>query len=93
MSEWRFGVEKVRFPQNIENLEDRKYLGKSRTSFVEHPDAILFSRISHEGVFQQPRDLSPIDINSPFQNGRRRSHTQSVSPFRLPPSDFATQSH
>ena len=36
------GVEKLRFPQNIENLEDRKSLGKSRTSFVEHPRAILF---------------------------------------------------
>jgi hypothetical protein len=53
------GVEKLRIPQNIENLEDRKCLGKSRTSFVEHPDAILFLRISREGVFQQPRDFSP----------------------------------
>jgi hypothetical protein len=26
----------------------------------ENPDAILFLRISQEGVFQQPRDLSPV---------------------------------
>jgi hypothetical protein len=52
------GVEKPVFLQNIENLEDGECLGKSRTSFVEHPDAILFLRISGEGVFQQPRDFS-----------------------------------
>jgi hypothetical protein len=39
-------VEKVRFSQNSENLGDRKYLEKLRTSFVGHPNAILFSRIS-----------------------------------------------
>src|SRR5207247_961171 len=49
------GVEKVHFPQNSENLGDRKCLGKSRKSFVGHPDAILFLRISQKGVFQQPR--------------------------------------
>ena len=36
-------------------------LGKSRTSFLGHPDAILFLRISREGVFQHPRDISNID--------------------------------
>jgi hypothetical protein len=48
-------VEKVQFPQNSENLGDRKCLEKPRKSFVEHPSAILFLRISREGVFQQPR--------------------------------------
>jgi hypothetical protein len=35
-------------------LGDRKCLGKLQKSFIGHPDAILFSRISREGVFQQP---------------------------------------
>ena len=43
------GVEKVHFPQNSQNLGDRKCLGKLRKSFVGHPDAILFLRISREG--------------------------------------------
>jgi hypothetical protein len=46
-------VEKLHFPQNSQNLGDRKCLGKPRTSFVGRPDAILFLRISREGVFQQ----------------------------------------
>src|ERR1019366_1167045 len=48
-------VEKLHFRQNSEKLGDRKCLGKPRKSFVGHPDAILFSRISREGVFQHPR--------------------------------------
>src|SRR2546430_16283232 len=52
------GVEKVHFPQNSENLGDRKCLGKSRKSFVGHPDAILFLRISQKGVFQQPQAIT-----------------------------------
>jgi|SRR5436190_18496950 len=54
------GVEKVHFPQNSENLGDRKCLGKSRKSFVGHPDAILFLRISQKGVFQQPQKMSSV---------------------------------
>src|ERR1022692_2616627 len=50
------GVEKVHFPQNNQNLGDRKCLGDPSKSFVGHPDAILFLRISREGVFQQPGD-------------------------------------
>src|ERR1035437_4461560 len=49
------GVEKVHFSQNSRNLGDRKCLGKPRKSFVGHPNAILFLRISREGVFQQRR--------------------------------------
>jgi hypothetical protein len=52
------GVEKVRFSRNSENLGDRKCLGKPRKSFLGHPSAILFSRISLEGVFQQPQALT-----------------------------------
>jgi hypothetical protein len=52
------GIEKVHFPQNNQNLGDRKCPGKPRKSFVGHPDAILFLRISREGVFQQPRLFS-----------------------------------
>jgi hypothetical protein len=57
---WGVAVEKLHFRQNSENLEDRKCLGKPRTSFVGHPDAILFSRISRERVFQQPRDITTV---------------------------------
>jgi hypothetical protein len=31
---YRVGVEKLRFPQNSENLQDRKCLAKSRTSHI-----------------------------------------------------------
>ena len=54
------GVEKVHFSQNNEELGDRKCLGKSRESFVVHPNAILFSRILREGVFQQPRLFTTV---------------------------------
>src|SRR6266581_2881720 len=40
----------------------------SRRSLITHPDAILFSRISREGVFQQTRLISSvawIDFVSP----------------------------
>jgi len=41
---------------------DRKCLGKLRKSFVEHPDTILFSRISRERVFQHPRLFSTVSF-------------------------------
>jgi hypothetical protein len=52
------GVEKVHFPQNSKYLGDRKCLGKLRKSFAGLPSAILFSRISPEGVFQQPQAIT-----------------------------------
>jgi hypothetical protein len=55
------GVEKVGFSQNSRKLGDRKCLGKLRKSFVGHPDAILFLRISPEGVFQQPQAITLVD--------------------------------
>jgi hypothetical protein len=55
-------VEKLHFRQNSENLGDRKCLGKPRTSFLGHPDAILFLRISRERVFQQPQAISLIEV-------------------------------
>jgi hypothetical protein len=51
-------VEKLHFSQNSQNLRDRKCLGKLRKSFVGHPDAILFLRISRERVFQQPQAIA-----------------------------------
>jgi hypothetical protein len=54
-------VEKLHFPQNSQNLGDRKCLRKSRKSFVGRPRAILFSRISQEGVFQQPRLITTVE--------------------------------
>jgi hypothetical protein len=56
-------VEKVHFLQNSEKLGDRECIGKRRTSFVGHHDAILFLRISREGVFQQPQAITL------FENG------------------------
>jgi hypothetical protein len=55
------GVEKVHFPQNSQNLGDRKCLGKLRKSFVGLPDAILFLRILRERVFQHPQAITRFD--------------------------------
>jgi hypothetical protein len=56
-------VEKLHFLQNSRNLGDRKCLERPRKSFVGHPGAILFLRISQEGVFQQPQAISLIDLS------------------------------
>jgi hypothetical protein len=54
------GVEKSPFSSKLPKFGDRKSLGKPRKSFVGHPDAILFLRISRERVFQhQPRNITP----------------------------------
>jgi len=45
------------FVPNSRNLGDRKCLGDPRKSIVGLPDAILFLRISWEGVFQQPQAI------------------------------------
>jgi hypothetical protein len=73
--EIRRGVEKVHFPPNSGNLGDRKYLGKLRKSFVGHPDAILFLRISRERVFSTPTPgyvnyAHPVCIKPVFRPGR-----------------------
>jgi hypothetical protein len=39
------GVEKVHFPQNSQNLGDRKCPGKPRKSFVGLPNCKVFSAI------------------------------------------------
>jgi len=49
------GVEKLTFHPKQPNWGDRKCLGDPTKSIVGHPDALLFLRISREGVFQQPR--------------------------------------
>jgi hypothetical protein len=49
------------FVPNSRNLGDRKCLGDPRKSIVGLPDAILFLRILQEGVFQQPRLVTPTD--------------------------------
>jgi hypothetical protein len=53
-------VEKLPFRPKQPNWGDRKCLGKLRRSFVAHPDAILFLRISGQRVFQQPRLISSL---------------------------------
>jgi hypothetical protein len=54
-------VEKVAFLENLPKFGDRKCLGDPRESFIAHPDAILFSRFSREGVFQQPRLITTVE--------------------------------
>jgi hypothetical protein len=56
------GVEKVDIHKNGVILGDRKCLCDPRKSFVGHPDATQFGTSSSRRVFQQPRDLSPIEI-------------------------------
>jgi hypothetical protein len=36
-------------------------IGKLKKWFVGHPDAILFLRISPEGVFQHPQAITPFE--------------------------------
>jgi hypothetical protein len=43
---WVVGVEKLAFPSKQRKLGDGKCLGDPRKSFIEHPGAILFWRIS-----------------------------------------------
>jgi len=52
-------VEKLPFHPKLPKFGDRKCPGDRRESFIGHPDAILFSRLSREGVFQQPQAISP----------------------------------
>jgi hypothetical protein len=54
-------VEKLHFLRNSQNLGDIKCSEKLRKSFVGHPNAILFLRISRERVFQHPQALALID--------------------------------
>jgi hypothetical protein len=51
-------VEKVAFLEKLPKVGDRKCPGDPRESFIAHPDAILFSRFSREGVFQQPQAIT-----------------------------------
>jgi hypothetical protein len=48
-------VEKLDISEIGANLGDRKCLAEQRKSFVEHPDAMQFLRISGQRVFQHPR--------------------------------------
>jgi hypothetical protein len=48
-------VEKPPLLKKRSRRRDRKCPPKSRTSFIGHPSAMLFLRISWEGVFQQRR--------------------------------------
>ena len=53
------GVKKLVFLKLVENW-GMKMSRKIEEVFVGHPDAILFFRISPEGVFQHPRLVSPV---------------------------------
>jgi hypothetical protein len=53
------GVERLPFRPQQAILGIENVYPVREKSFVGHPDAILFSQISDERVFQQPQDLSP----------------------------------
>jgi hypothetical protein len=55
------GVEKVHFPQNSQNLGDRKCLGKPRKSFVGLPSAKFVRPVLRDRVFQHPQAITLID--------------------------------
>jgi hypothetical protein len=48
-----------------QNLGDRKCLGDPRKSILGLPDAIVFSSILRERVFQQPQAITLIDPSQP----------------------------
>jgi hypothetical protein len=66
------GVEKVRVPPKQPKFGGYKMSRKPRKSLVGHPDAILFSRIPPEGVFQQPLSIALIEgsmsVNADFDS-------------------------
>jgi len=49
------GVEKLQFSPKQPKFGGYEMSKELRKSFVGHPNAILFLRISRLGVFQQPR--------------------------------------
>jgi hypothetical protein len=53
-------VEKGQFPPKEPKFEGYKMSRKLRKLFVGHPGAILFLRISREGVFQQTRLITTV---------------------------------
>jgi hypothetical protein len=62
------GVEKVAFLERLPKFGDRKCPGDpERIVYIAHPDAILFSRFSREGVFQQ---ATPV-FNNCFRLARQ----------------------
>ena len=64
------GVEKVQFSPKQPKFGGYKISRKLKKSFVGDPSAILFLRISREGVFQQPQAFTPM-ILIPREIGRR----------------------
>src|ERR1700687_4133310 len=52
-------VEKLDISEIGGNLGDRKCLTEQRGSFVEHPDAMQFPRISGQRVFQHAQAVTP----------------------------------
>jgi hypothetical protein len=60
MTKTGVGVEKVHFPQNSQNLGDRKCLGKPRKSFVGLPSAKFFRPVLRDRVFQHPQAITLI---------------------------------
>jgi hypothetical protein len=55
-------VEKVAFLEKLPKFGDRKCPDDPRESFIARPDAVLLSRFSREGVFQQPQAITPTTL-------------------------------
>ncbi len=59
---WR--LKNSRFQKSGPNFGYRKRLTEPRKSFIGHPDAIQFLRISGKRVFQRPQAIAPtIQVN------------------------------
>jgi hypothetical protein len=64
----------------VEKLLPPKFAGDPRKSFVGHPNAILFLRISREGIFQQ---LQAITLKTRSMSVMAILRQQSVAPCSL----------
>src|SRR5579863_7035690 len=65
-------LKKSLFFKDDPKLGDRKCLGDPRKSFIGHPDAISFLRISRKRVFQHPLAIAQVtEPGVPFRGSLR----------------------
>jgi hypothetical protein len=73
LSDQEYGIFSLDFSPKLDiseiggNLGDRKCLAEQRKSFVEHPDAMQFLRISGQRVFQHPQAITPTTDRPGFK--------------------------
>jgi len=76
-------VEKLQFPPKQPKFGGYKMSRKLRKSFVGHPSAMLFLRISREGVFQQTRLISSTIVEASGQDFPARAVAVQTVPGNL----------